>query len=140
LAGLNYFLTHEARGGSSKKLLGEKKDVKAWMAWLDRRAHKEVDAIETPIGYLPKYDDLKRLFKERIDKEYPQDLYDKQFSLYIDKIVARIDLQEEAYSKEQHIPVRFFDILKKQRTELVALKEKYGPIVAPQQLENNKSS
>jgi phosphoenolpyruvate carboxykinase (GTP) len=118
-------------------LLGEKKDVKAWMAWLERRAHQEVDAIETPIGYLPKYEDLKRLFKERIDKEYPQDLYNKQFSLYIDNIVARIDLQIEAYGKEPHIPARLFDILKKQRTELVALKEKHGPIVTPAQLQGN---
>jgi phosphoenolpyruvate carboxykinase (GTP) len=140
LAGLNYFLTDEARGGSSKKLLGEKKDVKAWMAWLERRAHREVDAIETPIGYLPKYEDLKQLFKERIDKEYPEDLYTKQFSLYIDNIVARIDLQEEAYGKEQHIPQRLFDILKKQHAELTALKEKYGSIVTPQQLVDNKSS
>jgi phosphoenolpyruvate carboxykinase (GTP) len=140
LAGLNYFLTDEARGGDSKKLLGEKKDVKAWMAWLERRAHQEVDAIETPIGYLPKYEDLKRLFKERIDKEYSEELYAKQFSLYIDNIVARIDLQEEAYGKEKHIPARLLDILKQQRTELMALKEKYGPIVTPQQLEDNKAS
>jgi phosphoenolpyruvate carboxykinase (GTP) len=136
LAGLNYFLSDEARGGSSKKLLGEKKDVKVWMAWLERRAHQEVDAIETPIGYLPKYEDLKQLFKERIDKEYTQDLYFKQFSLYIDNIVARIDLQVEAYGKEQHIPARLFDILKKQRAKLTALKEKYGPIVTPAQLQN----
>jgi phosphoenolpyruvate carboxykinase (GTP) len=107
------------------------------MAWLERRAHQEVDAIETPIGYLPKFEDLKRLFKERIDKEYPEDLYAKQFSLYIDNIVARIDLQEEAYGKEQHIPQRLFDILKKQRAELAALKEKYGPIVTPAQLQEN---
>jgi len=137
LAGLNYFLTDEARGGSSKKLLGEKKDVKVWMAWLERRAHQEVDAIETPIGYLPKHEDLKRLFKERIDKEYSEDLYIKQFSLYIDNILARIDLQEEAYGKEQHIPDKLFDILKRQRAELTALKEKYGPIVSPEQLHQN---
>jgi len=137
LAGLNYFLTDEARGGSSKKLLGEKKDVKAWMAWLERRVHQEVDAIETPIGYLPKYEDLKRLFKERIDKEYSEDLYIRQFSLYIDNIVARIDLQEEAYGKEPHIPDKLFDILKRQRAELTALKEKYGPIVSPEQLHQN---
>ena len=140
LAGLNYFLSDEARGGSSKKLLGEKKDVKAWMAWLERRAHQEVDAIEAPIGYLPKYEDLKKLFKERIDKEYSEDLYFKQFSLYIDNIIARIDLQVEAYGKEQHIPARLFDILKKQRDELTALKEKYGPVVTPQQLVDYKSS
>ena len=135
LAGLNYFLTHEARGGTSKKLLGEKKDVKAWMAWLERRAHKEIDAIETPIGYIPKYDDLKKLFKERIDKQYPHELYEKQFSLYIDNILARIDLQEEAYRKETHIPEKFFENLKAQRQELLALKAKFGSVVTPAQLE-----
>ena len=60
-------------------------------------------AIETPIGFLPKYDDLKELFKARIDKAYPRDLYDKQFSLYIDNIVKRIDLQLEAYGKEENL-------------------------------------
>ena len=134
LAGLNYFLTHEARGGNSKKLLGEKRDVKAWMAWLERRAHGEVDAIDTPIGYLPKYEDLKDLFKSKIDKDYPEDLYNKQFSLYIDNIIGRIDLQVEAYGKEKHIPQKLYDILKEQRQELVALKDKYGAIVTPQQL------
>jgi phosphoenolpyruvate carboxykinase (GTP) len=135
LAGLNYFLTHQARGGDSSKLLGEKKDVKAWMGWLELRAHKEVDAIETPIGYLPKYADLKKLFKDKIDKDYPEDLYEKQFSLYIDNIVGRVDLQIEAYGKEKNVPPKFFDLLKKQREGLMALKEKYGSVVTPKQLE-----
>ena len=135
LAGLNYFLTREARGGTSKKLLGEKRDVKAWMAWLERRAHGEVEAIDTPIGYLPKYEDLKALFKAKIDKDYPEDLYIKQFSLYLDNIIARIDLQIEAYGKEKNIPQKLFDIYKEQRQELVGLKDKYGAIVTPKQLE-----
>lgn len=135
LAGLNYFLTHEARGGDSKKLLGEKKDVKAWMAWLERRAHSEIDAIDTPIGYLPKYADLKDLFKTKIDKEYTEELYNKQFSLYIDNITGRIDLQIEAYGKEANVPQKLFDILNRQRQELESLKEKYGAIVTPKQLE-----
>jgi phosphoenolpyruvate carboxykinase (GTP) len=137
LSGLNYFLTEEARGGSSKKLLGEKRDVKAWMAWLERRAHGEVDAIDTPIGYLPKYEDLKTLFKSRIDKDYPEALYERQFSLYLDNIIARVDLQIEAYGKEANIPPKLFEILKEQHQELTALKEKFGPIVTPQQLMND---
>jgi len=137
MAGLNYFLTHEARGGTSKKLLGEKKDVKAWMAWLERRAHNEVDAIDTPIGYLPKYSDLKEMFKGRIDKAYPEDLYEKQFSLYLDKIIARIDLQIEAYGKEKNIPAKLFEVLREQRQGLTDLKDKFGPIVTPQQLEKS---
>lgn len=134
MAGLNYFLTHEARGGTSKKLLGEKKDVKVWLAWLDRKAHKEVDCIETPIGDLPLFDDLKALFKSIINKTYPMDLYRQHFSLYIDNIVSRIDLQLDAYSKEERIPERLFTILRKQREELRMLRESYGSVVSPEQL------
>jgi phosphoenolpyruvate carboxykinase (GTP) len=137
MAGLNYFLTEEARGGASKKLLGEKRDVKVWLSWLERRAHTEVEVIETPIGLIPRYEDLKRLFKERIDKEYTQDLYDKQFSLYVNNILKRIDLQLEAYGKEDKIPVKLFELLQEQRQGMVALKEKYGAIVIPAQLLEN---
>jgi phosphoenolpyruvate carboxykinase (GTP) len=135
MAGLNYFLTHEARGGNGKKLLGEKRDVKAWLAWLERYAHKDVDAISTPIGMLPRYKDLKSIFKERIDKTYSEDLYKKQFSLYIDNILARVDLQVKAYKKEENIPPRLFDILEEERQGLMALKKKYGSVVTPEQLE-----
>ncbi|MBW1912411.1 MAG: phosphoenolpyruvate carboxykinase (GTP), partial [Deltaproteobacteria bacterium] len=117
MAGLNYFLTHSARGGEGDKLLGEKRDVKAWLDWL------ELDAIETPIGYIPMYEDLKVLF-EGIDKEYPKDLYEKQFAFYVDNIIGRIDLQEEAYKKEENIPARVFEIYGEQRKGLEALKSK----------------
>ncbi len=135
MAGLNYFLTHEARGGEGKKLLGEKRDVKVWLAWLERRAHNDVDAIDTPIGYLPKYADLKKLFKDIIDKEYTEDLYTKHFSLYVDNILARIELQLEAYGKEENLPEKLFEVLDAQKAGLDALKEKYGSIVKPGQLE-----
>ncbi len=136
MAGLNYFLTHEARGGEGKKLLGEKRDVKVWLSWLERRAHNDVDAIATPIGLLPKYEDLKQLFRQLIDKDYPEDLYNKQFSLYVDNILARIALQLEAYEKEENLPVKLFEVLEQQREELTALKDKYGAIVTPAQLES----
>jgi phosphoenolpyruvate carboxykinase (GTP) len=134
MTGLNYFLTDEARGGTSKKLLGEKRDVKVWLAWLELRAHNDVDAILTPIGYIPKYEDLNRLFKQIIDKEYRQEHYLKHFSLYIDNIVDRIDLQIEAYGKEENIPTKLFEILQEQREGLTVLKEKYGPVVTPAQV------
>lgn len=134
MAGLNYFLTHEARGGTSKKLLGEKKDVKVWLAWLERKAYKDVASIDTPIGELPLFDDLKSLFKSIIDKTYPIDLYNQQFSLYIDNIVSRIDLQLDAYSKEERIPENLFTILRKQHKGLLLLRETYGPVVSPDQL------
>ena len=128
MAGLNYFLTHENRGGSGKGLLGEKKDVTVWLGWLELYANKDVEAIETPIGFIPKYADLKKLF-DGIKKEYPKSLYDMQFALYVDNIVKRLDLQTEAYSKETNLPPQLFKIYKKQKAELLALKEKFGPVV-----------
>jgi len=125
MAGLNYFLTHENRGGSGKGLLGEKKDVRVWLGWLELYAHGDVEAIETPIGMLPKYDDLKQLFGG-INKEYPKELYDMQFTLYIDNIVHRIDLQSEAYSRENNIPTQLFNVYRKQKEALLGLKEKFG--------------
>jgi len=134
IAGLNYFLTHEARGGSSKKLLGEKRDVKVWLGWLELRVHNEIEAIKTPIGYIPEYNDLKNLFMTKINKEYPKELYDMQFSLYIDNIIARIVLQENAYKKELNIPELLFKIYDRQKNELLSLKEKCGSIVKPDQI------
>ncbi len=74
------------------------------------------------------------LFQERIQKEYPVELYTKQFSLYIDNIVARIDLQIEAYGQEENLPARLFEVLELQKKGLLALREAYGPIVTPDQL------
>ncbi len=135
MAGLNYFLTHENRGGSGSGLLGEKRDVKVWLSWLELFVHKEVGALDTPIGFMPRYDDLKTLFQEKIAKEYSRELYDMQFALYVDKIIARIDLQSEAYRSEQHISVHFFDLLAAQREALEQLKSKYGAVVAPANFE-----
>ena len=137
MAGLNYFLTHKARGGKSERLLGEKKDVKVWLAWLERRAHNDVGAIETPIGFLPNFEDLKTLFDTIIAKGYTAELYVRQFSLYIDNIVSRIDLQIKAYAQEENIPRKLFQVLEEQKRDLLALREAYGPVVTPAQLQNN---
>ena len=133
MAGLNYFLTHENRGSSGNGLLGEKRDVKVWLGWLELFANGEVEALETPIGYLPLYDDLKELFAA-IDKDYPKSLYDMQFALYIDNIVNRIDLQAEAYGKEHTIPATLFEVYENQKAALLELKAAHGAIVPPDRL------
>jgi phosphoenolpyruvate carboxykinase (GTP) len=133
LAGLNYFLTHAARGSDGSGLLGEKRDVRVWLGWLKAYVDGEVGVIDSPIGYLPRYEDLKALFA-KIDKDYDKALYDMQFALYIDKLVGRIDLQNEAFKKNTRVPGRLFEIYAAQRAELMALREKYGVIVTPEQL------
>jgi phosphoenolpyruvate carboxykinase (GTP) len=133
LAGLNYFLTHGARGGEGTGLLGEKRDVRVWLGWLELRAHGDVEAIDTPIGHVPLYEDLVALF-EGIGKEYPRSLYERQFAFYVDNILGRIDLQEEAYRKEEGVPATLLDVYEEQRAGLEALKAKYGSVVTVDQL------
>jgi phosphoenolpyruvate carboxykinase (GTP) len=135
MAGLNYFLTHANRGSSGQGLLGEKKDVRVWLGWLELYANGDVEAIESPIGMLPKYEDLEILFS-KIDKEYPKSLYNMQFAIYVDNIVKRIDLQTEAYGKEENIPARLFEVYKAQKTSLVALKKQHGPVIDVDMLES----
>jgi len=134
MAGLNYFLTHAARGGSGKGLLGEKRDVHVWLGWLELFTHGDVQGIVTPIGMIPTYEDLNKLFVGKISKEYPESLYTMQFSLYIDNIIARIDLQEAAWGKEPGLSPRLFAVYEEQRAGLLALKAAKGGIVAPQDL------
>ncbi len=134
IAGLNYFLLDCERGGDMKKLLGEKKDVRAWLSWLERYAHGEAGGIETPIGFIPRYEDLRKIFEDTIDKPYQKSLYDKQFSFYVDNILQRIQLQEDAYRKEKKMPPRIFEVYAEQRQGLLALKEKHGAVVPPDKL------
>jgi phosphoenolpyruvate carboxykinase (GTP) len=136
MAGLNYFLTHGARGGTpgDKKLLGEKRDVISWLSWLERRANGDVKAISTPIGYIPTYEDMKNIFTQTIGKDYSKDLYEKHFSFYIDNMISKLDLQRAAYLKESGCPARIFEIYEEQKEGLMKLKAKYGAVVTPAQL------
>ena len=134
MAGLNYFLLDCERGGDTRKLLGEKKDVRVWLSWLERYTHRDVGAIETPIGFIPRYGDLAKLFGDLVEKEYPKTLYDKQFSFYVDNILGRLQLQEDAYRKEKKVPARIFEVYEEQKRGLRALKERHGPVVNPEMM------
>ena len=64
--GVNYFLKEVGNG----KYLNGTQDKHVWIKWMELRVHSEVKALKTPTGYIPKYEDLRRLFKEVLGKEY----------------------------------------------------------------------
>ncbi|MBQ1267029.1 MAG: phosphoenolpyruvate carboxykinase (GTP) [Proteobacteria bacterium] len=90
----NYFLKDE-----NGKFLNHKLDKKVWILWAEARVHGEVDAIETPVGRIPKYEDLKRLFKDVFDKDYTQADYDKQFTIRLDAYRAKWARMTNIFSK-----------------------------------------
>ena len=123
----NYFLKNQ-EGKYSNGML----DKLVWVMWSEARFHGEFDAIETPMGFIPKYNDLKTLFKQYLDKEYSEEEYLEQFTMRIPKLLAKLDRIEANFKKEENMPQFFWDVLNMQRKDLNDLKEKSGKdLVAP---------
>jgi phosphoenolpyruvate carboxykinase (GTP) len=126
---VNYFLKDK-----DGNFLNEKTDKKVWYKWAELRAHNEVSAIKTPTGFIPKYEDLKRLFKEVLKKEYTKDDYNQQFMLRIPENLAKIERIKKIYENNAQIPDApkvVFDELEKQKARLIQAKEKYGDYIPP---------
>ncbi len=126
---VNYFLKDK-----DGNFLNEKTDKRVWYKWAELRAHNEVSAIKTPTGLIPKYEDLKKLFKEVLKKEYTKEDYNKQFMIRIPENLAKIERIKKIYENNAQIPDTpkvIFDELEKQKARLIQAKEKYGDYITP---------
>jgi phosphoenolpyruvate carboxykinase (GTP) len=127
---VNYFLKDK-----DGKFLNEKTDKRVWYKWMELRVHGEVGAIGTPTGRIPKYEDLKRIFKEVLKKDYKEEDYKKQFMVRIPENLAKIKRIEDIYkTKVKGSPKILFEILEAQRKRLLECREKYGDYVTPDKL------
>ena len=108
------------------------KDKGVWVKWMELRIHGDVQAINTPTGLIPIYEDLKRLFQEVLGKEYTNEQYVEQFAIRIPQSLQKIERIENVYRTEvSDTPQVLFDVLTKQRDSLLAAQKKYGDCVAP---------
>ncbi len=126
--GTNYFLKN-AEG----KYTNSKLDKKVWILWADGRVNGEFGAIKTPVGYIPLYDDLKKLFKDNLDYDYTEKEYIEQFSIRIDKYLEKMDRMYAVFSKIA-MPKEFNDELQAQIARLKEAKATYGSVAEPSQL------
>jgi len=130
---VNYFIRDE-----SGNFLNDKLDKAVWLKWMELRVHDDVDAIVTPIGYIPKYEDLKRLFREVLGKDYAREDYEKQFTIRIPENLEKIERIKEIYNKvREKIPERVFEILEEEKRRLIKAREVYGNYISPFVLEKN---
>jgi len=124
---VNYFLKNK-----DGNFLNEKTDKKVWYKWAELRVNKEVDAIETPTGYIPEYDYLKRLFKEVLNKDYSLRDYNEQFKTRIPENLAKIERIKNIYETQVINPPKIlFDTLEEQRKRLIRTQEKLGDYITP---------
>ncbi len=123
----NYFLKEDG------EFLNSKLDKKIWLLWMDGRVHGEYDAIETPIGMIPKHADLKELFMKVFERDYSEAEYTKQFTIRITKMLEKIERLKVVFEKEQDIPEEFMQHMKDDEAKLIAAKEKFGDSATPDQ-------
>ncbi len=124
---VNYFLKDK-----EGEYLNAVEDKLIWLKWMERRVHGEVDAVKTPTGYIPKYKDLKKLFKEILGKDYSEEDYIKQFTLRIPENLAKNERIIEIYrTKVPDTPDILFKVLKEERKRLEAARAKHGDYIAP---------
>ncbi|MBU1853633.1 MAG: phosphoenolpyruvate carboxykinase (GTP) [Candidatus Omnitrophica bacterium] len=109
---VNYFLR-----GKDGKFLNGIKDKHVWIKWMELRVHDNVGALETPIGYIPKYNELKTLFKKVLSKNYKKPEYNEQFKIRIPESIAKIDRIKNIYHTKvfdtPHILMKTLDDQKK---------------------------
>ena len=122
---VNYFLRDE-----DGNFLNHKLDKSVWLKWMELRSHRDVDALETPIGYIPIYEDLKELFREVLNKEYSKEAYEKQFTIRVPELLEKIERIEAVY-RDMDVPEQVFIQMEEERERLKEAMNLYGKNISP---------
>jgi len=130
--GVNYFLRDRETG----KFVNDRRDKQVWMRWMELRVHNEVDAIKSPTGWLPKYEDLRQLFRQVRGMEYAKKDYIKQFTIRVRENLAKVK-RVEGFCQDNvpDAPPELFEVLEQQRERLVKAQRKFGDYISPESLE-----
>ncbi len=131
---VNYFLR-----GKDGKYLNTMADKLVWILWAQLRVNGDVNAIKTPTGLIPVYEDLQKLFKKHLDVKFTRDDYIEQFSTRISQNLAKLDRVEKVYKdKVPDTPEILFDTFNEARARLKAASEKFGDCISPFDLATDK--
>ena len=124
---VNYFLRD--KGGKYSNGMADKK---VWLLWAELRVNADVDAIETPTGLIPKYEDLAKLFKDNLDTQYSRDDYAQQFEIRIPENLAKLDRIENIYKRKvSDTPQIVFDTFAEVRNRLKEARNKHSDYISP---------
>lgn len=124
---VNYFLRRPDGQFCTSKLA-----KKVWLHWAEERVNGEVEAYETPTGFIPHYKDLARLFKELLGESYTEEDYKYQFSFRCSAWVAKLG-RAAAYLKKNapDCPQYVYDMLSEAAERIESAKAKHGDMIAP---------
>lgn len=129
VVGVNYFLRDLKTG----EFLNGRRDKHIWVKWMELRVHNDVDAIKSPTGLIPIYEDLVPLFKQLLNKDYKKEDYIKQFTIRVPENLAKIERVKEFWEKNvKDTPQELFRVLEEQKERLLKAKEQFGDYISPE--------
>ncbi|NHJ15046.1 MAG: phosphoenolpyruvate carboxykinase (GTP) [Candidatus Thorarchaeota archaeon] len=124
---VNYF-QENAEG----EFLTDKSDKRVWLQWMDLRVHGEAGALQTPAGFIPLYEDLKKLFEGHLQKGYSHDNYEEQFAFRIPAFLAKIErIEQEFAGCEDEASKKVLSVLEEQKERLVETQSRHGNHISP---------
>jgi phosphoenolpyruvate carboxykinase (GTP) len=127
--GVNYFLRDLETG----EYLNAPRDKHVWIKWMELRVYDEAGALRSPTGYIPEYEDLRRLFRQVLGKEYRREDYIKQFTIRVPENLAKIRRVKKFYrEKVSDTPEELFKVLDEQWNRLIKAREKFGDYISPE--------
>jgi len=123
--GTNYFLKKDG------KFINGILDKAVWIKWIELRIHDDVDASNAGCGRIPKYEDLKILFKKVRNQDYTQQDYIDQFTVRIPELIAKLDRIDAIYATIDDTPAVMKEKLQAERTRLEAFRAAKGDYINP---------
>jgi len=126
--GTNYFIKKDGQ------FLNGKLDKAVWIRWMELRIHGEAGALNAGCGMIPKYEDLKRLFKEVRDQDYSEQEYIDQFTLRIPELLAKHSRMQEIYATIDDTPQTWRDEMAAEKERLLKLQAEKGDYISPYDL------
>jgi phosphoenolpyruvate carboxykinase (GTP) len=125
--GVNYFLRDK-----DGNFVNGVRDKHVWVKWMELRVHDETGCVQAPTGYIPRFEDLKKLFKEVLKKDYTEQDYINQFTIRIKENLAKLERVEKFHRHNVvDAPTELFRILAQQRERLEKARGKYGDYISP---------
>lgn len=119
----NYFLKDE-----QGNFITPKTYKLLWVLWANGRAKQEYEAIETPVGLIPRYEDLSKIAKSNLKRDYNLEEYITQFSIRIHKYLEKMDRMKIVFSKTS-IPSPLNKELEQQIKRLNKTQEKFDQLI-----------
>ncbi|MDY6969738.1 MAG: phosphoenolpyruvate carboxykinase domain-containing protein, partial [Spirochaetota bacterium] len=128
---MNYFLLDENGNFCNSKLA-----KKVWLHWAELRVNGEADCCNTPTGFIPKYQDLKKMFKDILNEEYSEADYEYQFSFRCQAWKSKLERAIEYFKKNApDCPAVAYDKWEATIKKIESAQSKYGDFIKPGQYE-----